>query len=123
MALPMIAPQTPDGVVRGLQDFVDRSGVPLIVYIKTDGYVPAKAIGRLVEQGAVFGIKYAVWRNDLKQDAYLQELIDAVGRSASSAASASRRPSRISRFQACRLHGRLRLHRAPSVMPRSVRRP
>jgi 4-hydroxy-tetrahydrodipicolinate synthase len=79
MALPMIAPQTPDGVVRGLQDFVDRSGVPLIVYIKTDGYVPAKAIGRLVEQGAVFGIKYAVPRNDLKQDAYLQELIDAVG--------------------------------------------
>ena len=79
MALPMIAPQTPDGVVRGLQDFVDRSGVPLIVYIKTDGYVPAKAIGRMVEQGAVFGIKYAVPRNDLKQDAYLQELIDAVG--------------------------------------------
>jgi len=79
MALPMIAPQTPDGVVRGLQDFVDRSGVPLIVYIKTDGYVPAKAIGRMVEQGAVFGIKYAVPRNDLTQDAYLQELIDAVG--------------------------------------------
>ena len=77
--IPSVGPQTPDGVVRGLQDFVDRSGVPLIVYIKTDGYVPAKAIGRMVEQGAVFGIKYAVPRNDLKQDAYLQELIDAVG--------------------------------------------
>jgi 4-hydroxy-tetrahydrodipicolinate synthase len=53
--------------------------VPLIVYIKTDQYVPAKAMGRLVEQGAVFGIKYAVPRADLTQDAYLQELIDAVG--------------------------------------------
>jgi dihydrodipicolinate synthase/N-acetylneuraminate lyase len=79
MALPMIAPQTPDGVVRGLQDFVDRSGVPLIVYIKTDQYVPAKAMGRLVEQGVVFGIKYAVPRADLTQDAYLRELIVAVG--------------------------------------------
>lgn len=79
MALPMIAPQTPDGVVCGLQDFVDRSGVPLIVYIKTDQYVPAKAMAKLVEQGAVFGIKYAVPRTDLTQDAYLQELIEAVG--------------------------------------------
>ncbi|WP_114947546.1 dihydrodipicolinate synthase family protein [Microvirga calopogonii] len=79
MALPMIAPQTPEGVVRGLQDFVDRSGVPLIVYIKTDQYVPAKAMAKLVEQGAVFGIKYAVPRADLTQDGYLQELIDAVG--------------------------------------------
>ena len=79
MALPMIAPQTPDGVVRGLQDFVNRSGVPLIVYIKTDRYVPAKAMARLVEQGAVFGIKYAVPRTDLTQDSYLRELVDAVG--------------------------------------------
>ncbi len=79
MALPMIAPQTPDGAVRGLQDFVDRSGVPLIVYIKADRYVPAQAMARLVEQGAVFGIKYAVPRADLTQDPYLQELVDAVG--------------------------------------------
>lgn len=79
MALPMIAPQTPEGIVRGLEDFVSRSGVPLIVYIKTDQYVPARDMGRLVKQGAVFGIKYAVPRADLTQDAYLQELIDAVG--------------------------------------------
>lgn len=79
MALPMIAPQTPDGVVRGIEEFVARSSVPLIIYIKTDQYVPAKALQRLVQQGTVFGIKYAVPRPDLTQDAYLQELIDAVG--------------------------------------------
>ncbi len=80
MVLPMIAPQTPDGVLYGIESFVERSGVPLIVYIKTDQYVPAKAIGRLAEQGVVFGIKYAVPRKDLAEDAYLVELIEAVGR-------------------------------------------
>jgi 4-hydroxy-tetrahydrodipicolinate synthase len=79
MALPMIAPQTPDGVLRGIEEFVARSGVPLIIYIKTDQYVPAQALGRLVRQGTVFGIKYAVPRADLTQDPYLRELIDAVG--------------------------------------------
>jgi 4-hydroxy-tetrahydrodipicolinate synthase len=79
MALPMIAPQTPEGVLRGLESFVQRSGVPLIVYIKTDQYVPAKALGSLVAKGTVFGIKYAVPRNDLTQDPYLRELVDAVG--------------------------------------------
>src|SRR3712207_4061395 len=75
MALPMIAPQTPEGVLRGIADFVERSGVPLIIYIKTDGYVPAEALGRLVEQVAVFGIKYAVPRADPKQDSYLEAII------------------------------------------------
>ncbi len=79
MALPLIAPQTPEGVVRGIETFVERSGVPLIIYIKTDGYVPAEALGRLVEQGAVFGIKYAVPRSDPKQDSYLEAIIQAVG--------------------------------------------
>ena len=50
MALPMIAPQTPDGVVRGLQDFVDRSGVPLIVYI-----VSGRWFVRGITAGAVKG--------------------------------------------------------------------
>ena len=80
MALPLVAPQTPEGVVRGLEAFVERSGVPLIIYIKADGYVPAEALGRLVEQGAVFGIKYAVPRTDPTQDAYLEAVIQAVGR-------------------------------------------
>lgn len=80
MALPMIAPQTPAGVLRGIETFVERSGVPLIIYIKTDGYVPAEALGRLVEQKAVFGIKYAVPRADITQDPYLDAIIQAVGR-------------------------------------------
>ena len=79
MALPMIAPQTPEGVLRGLETFVERSGLPLIVYIKSENYVPAQAIGRLAESGVVFGVKYAVPRADLTADPYLAALIDAVG--------------------------------------------
>jgi dihydrodipicolinate synthase/N-acetylneuraminate lyase len=79
MALPLVAPQTPEGVLDGLARFVDRCGVPLVVYIKSDGYVPAEGLARLVEQGAVFGVKYAVPRADLTDDAYLAALVDAVG--------------------------------------------
>lgn len=80
MALPLVSPQTPAGVVRGLEEFVSRSGLPLIVYIKTEGYVPAKEIGRLYRQGALFGIKYAVPRKNPLDDRYLDELIAEVGR-------------------------------------------
>lgn len=79
MALPMVAPQTPEGVVRGLEEFVARSGVPLIVYIKADGYVPAAEIGRLQREGAVFGVKYAVPRQNPLDDRYLDDLIAAIG--------------------------------------------
>ncbi len=54
--------------------------MPLILYIKTDKYVPADGVGRLTEQGAVFGIKYAVPRTDPTQDPYLEALIQAVGK-------------------------------------------
>ena len=80
MALPLIAPQTAEGVVRGLEEFVARSGIPLLVYIKTDNYIPADVMGRLVEQGIVFGIKYAVPRQDPLKDLYLDQLIASVGR-------------------------------------------
>lgn len=80
MALPMTGPQTADGVARGLQDFAAAAGVKLIVYIRSENYVAPEALGRLVEQGAVFGIKYAVPRRTIEQDAYLDALIAAVGR-------------------------------------------
>ena len=113
MVLPMIAPQTPDGVLYGIESFVERSGVPLIVYIKTDQYVPAKAIGRLAEQGVVFGIKYAVPRKDLAEDAYLVEAHR--GCRARAHRQRVRRAAGLSAFDAIQARGlyrRLRLHRA-----------
>jgi 4-hydroxy-tetrahydrodipicolinate synthase len=80
MALPLVSPQTPEGVTKGLEEFVTRSGVPLIIYIKTDGYVPAADIARLHRQGAIFGIKYAVPRAPGAADPYLDSLIEAIGR-------------------------------------------
>jgi dihydrodipicolinate synthase/N-acetylneuraminate lyase len=80
MALPMAGPQTPAGILRGIKTFVEGSGVPLILYIKAENYTPAEAVERLVDQGAVFGIKYAVPRADLAVDPYLNSLISAIGR-------------------------------------------
>jgi dihydrodipicolinate synthase/N-acetylneuraminate lyase len=80
MVLPMVSPKTNAGVVRGIEAFVERSGKPVLVYIKTDNYIAAEALGRLVEQGAVFGVKYAVPRVDPRQDAYLDAIILAIGR-------------------------------------------
>ena len=69
----MVAPQTPAESCAASR--VLELGVPLILYIKTDKYVPADGVGRLTEQGAVFGIKYAVPRTDPTQDPYLEALI------------------------------------------------
>ncbi|MGM0858840.1 MAG: dihydrodipicolinate synthase family protein [Pseudomonadota bacterium] len=79
MALPLSTPQTPEGVLTGLERFVDRSGVPLVVYIKKEGYISADNLARLVEQEAVLGVKYAVPRQDSAVDMYLTQLIDAIG--------------------------------------------
>jgi len=80
MALPMIAPKTEAGVVRSLEEFVARSGVPLIVYIKADNYIAPDTLGRLQDQGVVFGIKYAVPRTDIMDDPYLAALVATLGR-------------------------------------------
>jgi dihydrodipicolinate synthase/N-acetylneuraminate lyase len=75
----MIAPQTQDGVARALEEFVSRAGIPLIVYIKTENYVTPETLARLHEQGAIFGVKYAVPRKNPMDDAYLEALIGAIG--------------------------------------------
>jgi dihydrodipicolinate synthase/N-acetylneuraminate lyase len=79
MALPMTFPQTPAGIERGLRDFVQISGKPLVVYIKAAGYLPVEVVARLIEAGEVCGIKYAVPRPDLTDDPYLADLVGAIG--------------------------------------------
>lgn len=80
MALPMTAHHTPSGVERALRDFVQASGKPLIAYVRAENYLAPEALARMVESGEVVGVKYAVMRPDLTQDAYLAALCDAVGR-------------------------------------------
>lgn len=79
MALPQSFPATGDGVETGLRHAHQAFGRPLIAYVKSDGYLSPAALSRLVDEGAVFAVKYAVVRTAPEEDAYLGALVDAIG--------------------------------------------
>lgn len=87
MHLPSGDPRDAEGLERGLRDFADACGLPLIVYLKEENNfgnnkeAGLDAVGRLVSDGVCIGIKYAVVRPDPAQDAYLDALLKRVDRS------------------------------------------
>lgn len=81
MVLPHKAQSTPSGVAIGIRKLADAYGKPVIAYVKDEGYVEAADMGRLVKDGAVCAIKYAIVRDDPNNDAFLSELINCVDRS------------------------------------------
>ncbi|MFD2263767.1 dihydrodipicolinate synthase family protein [Lacibacterium aquatile] len=78
LTLPTNAAVNPSGVEKGMKLVADAMGKPLILYVKTENYITPAAIGRMVESGHVFGIKYAIERKDPQQDAYLAELVKTI---------------------------------------------
>jgi len=81
MVLPLTFPMTPDGVATGLRHFAEAYGKKIIVYVKNEGYLTADLLGKLVDDGLVCAIKYAVVRNDPKEDALLAEMVERIDRS------------------------------------------
>jgi dihydrodipicolinate synthase/N-acetylneuraminate lyase len=81
MILPLAFPSTPDGIATGIRRFAERYGRPVIVYIKSDGYLEPSHVAALANDGIVAGIKYATVRTDPREDAYLRALLDVVDRS------------------------------------------
>jgi dihydrodipicolinate synthase/N-acetylneuraminate lyase len=81
MVLPHKAQSTPSGVAIGISKLADAYGKPVIAYVKDEGYVEAADMGRLVKDGAICAIKYAIVRDDPKNDAFLSELVNCVDRS------------------------------------------
>lgn len=79
MLLPTAFPSDPRGVAEGARRVADNLGFGVVLYLKRDGYVDPEALGRLVEDGTVGFVKYAVEREDAGQDAYLDAVIAAVG--------------------------------------------
>lgn len=79
LLLPMGPPLTQDGMAEALRRFTAVSGVQLLVYIKTDGYIPAPMLADLVSEGVVFGVKYAVPRDSGAADPYLSAILAAIG--------------------------------------------
>ncbi len=78
MVLPHKAQSTPAGVAIGIRKLADAYGKPVIAYVKDEGYVEAADMGRLAKDGAICAIKYAIVRNELANDPFLDELVKAV---------------------------------------------
>lgn len=80
MVLPGTSMATDAGTVAGISRFAESFGRPVIVYLKAEPYLSVASVTRLVEQGVVSAIKYAIVRDDPRQDAYLAELVTRIDR-------------------------------------------
>ena len=78
MVLPQRGITTSEGVANGIRDFAAAAGVPVIVYVKDDGYIEPEEIAALDREGIVAAIKYAVVRPDTASDSYLCRLVSLV---------------------------------------------
>ena len=79
MILPQAQVVTLEGVERGVRDFVQTAGKPAVIYIKQLGYLEVEHVRRLVDDGSVSFIKYAVVQENPAEDPFLTRLCDAVG--------------------------------------------
>lgn len=78
MLLPLTAPATPEGVATAVRKIVERSGLPLVLYLKSESYLTVDLVADLVSDGLVAAIKYAVVRKDPSRDEFLDALLDRV---------------------------------------------
>lgn len=79
MVLPLRFPATPAGAASGIRKLADRYGKPVIAYVKDEGYIDNADVAALVKDGAVCAVKYAIVRNDPKQDTVLADLVQKMG--------------------------------------------
>jgi len=79
MVLPMQGVLTDDGVATGFRHFVEAYGRTAVLYLKDEGYLRPATAARLVQDGLVSCIKYAIVRQDPSEDAYLREVLDLIG--------------------------------------------
>lgn len=86
MALPCGDPRDAAGLEAGLREIASAAGVGLILYLKDEANFGADkeagldVVARLVAEKICVGIKYAVVRQDPRQDAYLEALLRRVDR-------------------------------------------
>lgn len=78
MVLPMQGLTTPAGVADGISRFVDFTGIPVTLYLKSESYIDIANLGRLVDEGRIVAVKYAVVRDDPVDDLYLQSLVERI---------------------------------------------
>lgn len=78
MVLPLVFPATPAGVATGVRHFAESYGKKIILYVKNEGYLTPELVGKLVDDGLVCAIKYAVVREDPTDDRLLAEILERV---------------------------------------------
>ena len=78
MILPTLFPAKPAGVQTAVRHFVERAGIPAVLYIKDAGYITPEAAAQLVDEGLISWIKYAIVQPDPAVDPYLSKLIGLV---------------------------------------------
>ena len=78
MVLPTIAVSSPEGVRAAVLRFVEKAGIPAVLYVKDEKYVTVEVVKSLVAAGAISWIKYAVVRSNPADDLLLRAIVDAV---------------------------------------------
>ena len=80
MILPTLFPAKPAGIQTAVRHFVERSGIPAVLYIKDANYMPPEAAAQLVDEGLISWVKYAIVTANPAVDPYLTKLVDLVDR-------------------------------------------
>ncbi|MBK8092534.1 MAG: dihydrodipicolinate synthase family protein [Verrucomicrobiaceae bacterium] len=78
MLLPTLFPSKPAGVATAVRHFVEKSGIPAVLYIKDPNYVTPEIAAELVNDGLISWIKYAIVVEDPKKDPWLKKLVKIV---------------------------------------------
>lgn len=78
MVLPQKEIADERGIVEGIQRVVDSLGKPIVLYLKFDRWLSPNAVANLFSEGYVSWIKYAVVRENPREDAYLTEILHDV---------------------------------------------
>ena len=78
LVLPQAEIATSAGRAQGTRIFAERYGKPVVLYLKHENAMSIADVQRIVDEGIVCAIKYAVVRPDPAQDDYLKHLVDVV---------------------------------------------
>jgi dihydrodipicolinate synthase/N-acetylneuraminate lyase len=78
MVLPQRDIVTQRGIASGVRRFVDVFGKPAVLYIKFDNWLDVPTVKKLVDDGCVSFIKYAIVKDNPADDDYLKELVSEV---------------------------------------------
>lgn len=78
MVLPMREIVDSAGIATGIRLASERLGRPLVLYLKHAGFVHPLDVRKLMEDGCLSFIKYAVVRDDPAEDGYLSDILQQV---------------------------------------------